>query len=203
MSLSFDPRANPGDVRAFKNMLLESTNILHAIDASGAYDFIIEAVLPDMSAYRSFLKPLEEPLAKLAARHEESFICQRFVRQHNEDTAVWVPTANGWQRLDCLLIDKITAEGDYMRLHSQGSSWLLHTTLCSLEQRLDPNRFFRVHRSAIVRLGFVDFLIHEGRRWIVQLHDGTSEQVSRAHVAAMMKALQCRSTTPERALPTP
>lgn len=203
INLSFDRRANPEDVRAFKSILLEQQAISHAVESSGAYDFIIEAVVPDLSAYRAFLAPLEEPLAKLVARHEESFICQRYVRQHDVDTAVWVPTADGLKRVDCLLIDKITAEGDYMRLHSQGSSWLLHTTMCSLEQHLDPSMFFRVHRSAIVRLGFVDCLVHEGRRWSAQLQDGTCEQISRTHVANMMKALRARSAPPERASSTP
>ena len=38
-----------------------------------------------------------------------------------------------------------------MRLHVGGHSYLLHQTISSLEERLDPQMFVRLHRSHIVR----------------------------------------------------
>ncbi|HZF68852.1 MAG TPA: LytTR family DNA-binding domain-containing protein, partial [Gemmatirosa sp.] len=47
-------------------------------------------------------------------------------------------------------IDWIEASDYYVRLHAGGRSHLLRETLQELETRLDPRRFVRVHRSAMV-----------------------------------------------------
>lgn len=46
----------------------------------------------------------------------------------------------------------IEAEGNYARLHVSDGDHLIRETMASLERRLDPKRFARVHRSAIVNL---------------------------------------------------
>lgn len=50
-------------------------------------------------------------------------------------------------------IDWIEAEGNYVRLHSGESAFLMRETITSLEAQLDPAKFARVHRSAIVQIG--------------------------------------------------
>lgn len=52
----------------------------------------------------------------------------------------------------CAEIDWIEAADYYARLHCGGKSYLLRESLSSLEQKLDPARFVRIHRSAIVQL---------------------------------------------------
>jgi two-component system LytT family response regulator len=47
-------------------------------------------------------------------------------------------------------VDWIEAEGNYARIHAGGRRYLLRQTLSGLEASLDPARFVRVHRSAIV-----------------------------------------------------
>lgn len=49
-------------------------------------------------------------------------------------------------------IDWLEAEGNYVRLHAGKESYLLRDTITALETQLDPRRFIRVHRSAIVNL---------------------------------------------------
>lgn len=49
-------------------------------------------------------------------------------------------------------IDWLEAEGNYVRLHSGKESYLLRDTISALESQLDPKRFIRVHRSAIVNV---------------------------------------------------
>jgi two-component system LytT family response regulator len=55
-------------------------------------------------------------------------------------------------------IDYITADGPYAALHVGGRRHLIRESMQSLEERLDPKRFMRVHRSAIVRLDLIDAL---------------------------------------------
>ena len=43
-------------------------------------------------------------------------------------------------------VEWIGAAGDYVELHVGGRSFLLRETMASLEQRLDPAKFLRIHR---------------------------------------------------------
>ena len=49
-------------------------------------------------------------------------------------------------------VDWLEADDNYVRVHARGNARLVRETLKSLEARLDPQRFARVHRSAIVNL---------------------------------------------------
>lgn len=49
-------------------------------------------------------------------------------------------------------IDWIEGADYYVRLHVRDKSYMLRETLASLEARLDPARFLRIHRSVIVNL---------------------------------------------------
>src|SRR5262249_37642284 len=61
-------------------------------------------------------------------------------------------------------IDWIQAEGDYARVHAEGKSYLVARSLTELERRLDPDRFWRVHRSAIVNRDRIREVRPEGSR---------------------------------------
>lgn len=52
-------------------------------------------------------------------------------------------------------VDWIESEDKYVRLHVKSASYLIRDTLTRLQGALDPKQFLRVHRSTIVRLGFV------------------------------------------------
>lgn len=52
-------------------------------------------------------------------------------------------------------IEWIEARGDYVGIHGGGRVDLLREPIGHLEARLDPKRFVRVHRSAIVNLAYV------------------------------------------------
>jgi two-component system, LytTR family, response regulator AlgR len=98
----------------------------------------------------------------------------------------WVPHRSDVVRVAATDIDWIQAERDYMRLHIGTRSFLLHQTISGLEQRLDPDRFIRLHRSTIVRRDFVARLHHDGLgAWSATLGDGTEVRVGRSyHTAA-------------------
>ena len=49
-------------------------------------------------------------------------------------------------------IDRIESDGNYVTVHAQGASYPLRESLASLEKKLDPKRFARVHRGHIVNL---------------------------------------------------
>ena len=49
-------------------------------------------------------------------------------------------------------VDWLEAADNYVRLHVKQREYLARETLGSLEARLDPERFVRIHRSAIVQI---------------------------------------------------
>ncbi len=63
-----------------------------------------------------------------------------------------VKTAGRVFFLDISDIDCIEAEGNYVRVHNGPRSYLLRETISGLESQLDPKKFLRIHRSAIVKI---------------------------------------------------
>ena len=87
-------------------------------------------------------------------------------------------------------IDWIEADGDYATLHAGGREYLLRESLQQLVEALDPARFVRVHRSAIVRVDRVAELQPlSNRDAMLRLHDGTPLRASRTHIDALLAAL--------------
>ena len=83
-------------------------------------------------------------------------------------------------------IDWIEAADYYAKLHVSGKVHLLRETTQSLEARLDPGRFFRVHRSAIVNLDRMKELQpYFGRSHVVIMRDGTKLKLSRSRRAKL------------------
>ena len=78
-------------------------------------------------------------------------------------------------------IDYITASGPYAELHVGDRAYAVRERMQTLEERLDPAVFLRVHRSVIVRLDRVDAMLRSpGGDYGVRLKDGTTLSVSRA-----------------------
>lgn len=194
LCIEFDRRATPAAVSSLKSVLLDCPNCIHSIDVTGAFDLIAEFAAPGIGWYKSWLAGLAEPFARIVNRYEANFVFGRAVRRTIDDDAIWVPEDGGFTRIDSALIDKVTAEGDYVRIHSQGKSWMLHETMKSLSRRLHSADFLRIHRSAIVRYRFINRVAREGGHWVAHLADGTSESVARSHVAETLDVVRTHAT---------
>lgn len=79
-------------------------------------------------------------------------------------------------------IDWVEAAGNYVKLHVGTDAHLMRETMTSIEQRLNPEMFFRIHRSHIVNLE----RIKELQPWfngeyVVMLQNGTRLTLSRGY----------------------
>ena len=103
-------------------------------------------------------KPGREPVSRFVVRSREKIV---FIKAEDID---WVEAADY-----------------YVSLHAGGRSHLLRKTMAEIEEELDPARFVRVHRSAIVNLDRVRELhpLFRGDSILV-LQDGTKLRLSRA-----------------------
>jgi two-component system LytT family response regulator len=87
-------------------------------------------------------------------------------------------------------IDWIEASGNYVRLHVGPTSHLLRETMNAIEGRLDPEKFFRIHRSRIVNME----RIQEMQPWLngeyaVLLRTGTRLTLSRGYREKLQERL--------------
>jgi two-component system, LytTR family, response regulator AlgR len=149
--------------------------------------FAVEAF--DLAAVDYLLKPVaHDRLARaidrveLTLRNREQAATARPEAEWAEE--FWVPHRSELIRIGSGQIDRIEAERDYMRLHVGASSYLLHQTISSLESRLDPQQFVRLHRSHIVRRDHIARLRHDGSGvWFACLADGTDIRIGRTYLA--------------------
>ena len=78
-------------------------------------------------------------------------------------------------------ISWIQGASQYSRVHTKDGEYLLSRTLHSLEGDLDPRKFFRIHRSAIVNAAHVREVRSSGDgRYSIHLHGGLTLPMGRA-----------------------
>jgi two-component system LytT family response regulator len=78
-------------------------------------------------------------------------------------------------------IDYVAAEDYYVKLHVGRKAHLLRETMNQMEEKLDPAKFLRVHRSTIVNIERIrELQQHFNGEYIVLLQDGTELKLSRS-----------------------
>lgn len=97
---------------------------------------------------------------------------------------ILVPSENRSVFLNVAEIWRFEAERNNVAIHSRRGTFSIRATLESLEQKLDPQQFARVHRSHVVNLD----AIKEIHPWFhgdykLALHDGTELLWSRRYAA--------------------
>lgn len=139
----------------------------------------------DVAAVDYLLKPVSpDRLTKALARVREWRSAGRTAppksRWINE---FWVQNRGEMLRIDAAQVDLIEAERDYMRLYVGSRSWLIHQTIKSLEERMNPDQFMRIHRSKMVRRNGIVGLKHHGDgAWSVDLGEGGQHRIGRTYL---------------------
>ena len=150
----------------------------HAVAAFelGALDYLLKPFGPDRlaTALERVRAALGEPGAPPAFdRLREALaggpMSRIFVRSGGVIVPVAVSTVSWFEAL-----------GDYVTAHAGRSRHVLHLSLNRLEERLDPARFVRLHRTHIANLDHVKAFRRHGKGQLVaELADGTRLVVSR------------------------
>ncbi|SLJ93127.1 two component transcriptional regulator, LytTR family [Novosphingobium mathurense] len=139
-----------------------------------AVDYVLKPVAPDR---------LQRAIGRVMARRGE-----RNAPPSEWLEEFWVPHRSELVRIPASDVQRIDAERDYVRLHVPGQSYLLLQTITSLEQKLDPEHFIRIHRSCILRRDFVMGLKHEGLGvWSAETGDGEALRIGRTYLPAVKK----------------
>lgn len=160
-------------------------------DAAGAIVFVTAHDEHALAAFEAaavdyLLKPFDQPRFRRAVERARRFadagrvaaLLERIAAPEprlavrDADRTVFVPAS---------AILWLEAADNYVVVHTGQGEHLIRDTLTRLEARLDPGRFVRAHRSAIVRLSAVAevrTLFHGGEE--LRLVDGTVVPVGRS-----------------------
>lgn len=154
-------------VTAFDSFAVEAFNL-------AAIDYLLKPVAPDR-----LRRALERVVERRGSAAPPPGAPSPYVEEF------WVPHRAELIRIAAADIERIDAERDYMRLHVAGRSYLLHETISTLEARLDPAKFIRLHRSTIVRRDRIRALKHDGGGvWSADLGDGEEVRIGRTYLEA-------------------
>jgi two-component system LytT family response regulator len=167
-----------------------------------AYDeYAIRAF--EINALDYLLKPFSRERLEQAVRRaqeelaEEHNLSARFaplleslVAQGRYLTRLAVRDGNRIRVLDANEVDWIGVEDEQTFVHSESKAYPIRRTLADLEARLDPARFFRAHRSAIVNLDQVKEIVpwFKGSHKL-RLTTGAEVELSRAQARALRNLL--------------
>ncbi|KAA6465201.1 response regulator transcription factor [Acidobacteria bacterium AB60] len=149
----------------------------------------------DVHALHYLLKPVDDMRFAAAVCRARDLIhsalkadmAQRVIKMLDRTTDQFASrfTVQAGSRIQIVIVDEVDwigAAGDYVELHSNGRSYLLRETMSGLEQRLDPAKFIRIHRSRIVRSkGILELQSIENREFTLRLSDGSEHRSSRTY----------------------
>ncbi len=127
------------------------------------------------------IRELEEVVANLRVSGDNA-------PQHM--TELWVRANGEYIRINPENITHVAAERDYVRIHSDGQSYLYSENLSALERRLPVQQFMRIHRSTMVRIDAVE-RVKSGQfhSLVAVLGDGTELRIGRTYTAAIRARL--------------
>lgn len=152
----------------------------------------------DHHAVDYLLKPVEEERFRVALGRARARVAARVpdarlrallasLRPPAEDWLERIPARTG-SKVALIPVDEVEwfeAADNYIRVHAGGRRHVMRETMKTLEAKLDPKRFIRVHRSAIVPLGQIRELeaLPSGD-YRIRLTGGGVVPLSRTYVAA-------------------
>lgn len=171
---------------------LDGFDVLKSFEPAETPRHVVFTTAFDRYALRAFEVAAEDYLLKPFDRERFRAAVQRVLdKQPPNVTPSSVLLVRSGSRVLAVELDDvrwIEACGDHAKVHTAGGAFLSTSGLGELEQRLDPARFVRVHRSAMVYLPAVRSLRPKGQGgWTAQLVDGTAVPVGRTYVEALKR----------------
>ncbi len=88
-------------------------------------------------------------------------------------------------------VSYLEAQDDYVKIFSELGKHLKNKTMKFYEENLDTNTFFRVHRSYIVNINFIEQMdLFEKETYRIIMNDGTKIPVSRTGYSKIKKIIK-------------
>lgn len=181
--------------------MLELLDDLPIIIFSTAYDeFAVKAF--ELSAADYLLKPyaqtrfdeaLNKALAKIETNHNDQQVVKEVISHSQIDNAIDRLVVKLGSKIIIIPlhdVELVSAQDDYVEIHSKGNKYLKKLTMKYLENALPKDQFIRVHRSHIVAIENIDRLeAYSKDSYLAILKNGQNIPVSKTGYVALKKAL--------------
>jgi DNA-binding LytR/AlgR family response regulator len=142
---------------------------------------------------RRELRDASAHIAELRDIIEKLRTDRRRTTRQTYETELWIREGDARVRIPVDMLDRIEADGDYVRLHVGQRVRLLRARINDLGERLDPGRFVRIHRSEIVRHDLVSAIRrHSSGRCFAVLAGGREVPISKRYLASVSGTLHLR-----------
>ena len=187
--VAFDHRSPTEGLREFKDCIFRCPFIESAMEVSGTFDLIVQARLASLEEYTEQMERIADQLRVFVSRIESNFVGRKVDCRYSNGTSLWLPVPNGRKQVSTNLIDKIEANGDYINVHIGEWTCMVHETMGRMVEQLDPEQFIQLHRSSLVRVGFIERVLHQDRRWIARLRDGALQRVAKSRVPELIRLM--------------
>ncbi len=126
------------------------------------------------SPQRQLLKPRLKSLLEFWRHELPASAESRYLQR------IFVKTGRQSVTIEAGAIDWVRSVDHFVEIHSHGKSHLLYSTISAIEQKLDPERFLRIHRTTIINLAAVrEFRLDDSGACVAVIRDGTEHRVSR------------------------
>jgi two-component system LytT family response regulator len=111
-------------------------------------------------------------------------------RDHQYPDRIAVRSGERFELVPVAAIDWVEAADNYVVLHCGPKRHVLNETLTSLERRLDPRVFLRIHRSRLVNISrIVAIHVLMGGTYELELRDGTRVTSGRSYRDAVHRVI--------------
>lgn len=170
---------------------------VHAVNAFDldAIDYLVKPV--DVDRFERMIARLEARLAKPGSVLDQAKLLDAAIARLSELQGVKyaerlaIRSLNGTTFVATADIDRIDADGSYVGLWVAGRRQLLRESMNRLVERLDPAKFMRVHRSAIVAIDRITRIEPSSHgEYVIVLADGSRVESSRTYGAQVQQLMR-------------
>ena len=167
----------PADLPAILFVTAHDRYALHAFDVH-AVDYLLKPFSGER--FRTAVTRARERIARRVPDPGLATLATTLRNRPDYLSRLPVRTAGRTVFVDIGAVDWLEAADNYVRLHVKQREYLVRETLAALEERLDPERFVRIHRSAMVQIDRIaETRVRSHGDADVVLRDGTKLTASR------------------------
>jgi two-component system LytT family response regulator len=182
---ALDPDRVPGVVfiTAYEHYAIKAFEV-------GAIDYLSKPVLPERFA--AAVGRAKERLLQRSAEQKAALIASAGAadRERGKRSRFVVRRGNAHYFVPVEEVDWIDAADNYLQLHSGDRTHLWRGTMKDAEDQLDPAKFVRVHRSAIVAVDRITSITMSNASYVIELRSGMRLRSSRNYADRVRSLLE-------------
>lgn len=165
----------------------------YAIEAfeQGALDYLVKPI-NEQRLEKTCRRLLERPKAANLLEHEKLAQLLQQVQDKRTAPLTWLKAARG-EAIHLVHVDDVLffrAEDKYVTIFTETSEYIIRTPLKNLVKMLDEERFWHIHRSAIVRVSAISRVLKDASgKMVVEISSAQTQLPVSRNAQALFKQM--------------